>query len=542
MKLGIDFGTTRTLVAACDRGNYPVLEFSRPDGEACDHVPTISADLDGRLVHGHAALAAAQAGAPHLSSFKRLLGRFGAEHTVTIGAHAMSLLDLVTDFLAALKVEVLERSNLPKRMRRDATFECAVGVPANAHSGQRWTTLEAFRRAGFEVRALVHEPSAAGVEFAHRHRGVLNKKREHVAVYDLGGGTFDASLVCMSDERHDTVHASGEQELGGDDFDRALYDMVLERLGLDSSALEDLGLATSRRDRGGSLAISGREQALLAECRAAKEAIGPSTKRIVLELTSLARGPTEEPLVVPVAEYFERVRPLVERSVEKLSQVLARAGSAANSEDGDEGEDGDNGDDVAAELGVAAIYVVGGGSALPLVGRCLREKFGRRVLRSAHAAGATAMGLAILAATDTAPRIEEKFTRHFGLFREAEGGARKTFDRIFERGLDVPAPGQAPLVATRSYRAAHNIGQLRFLECGDVTDSGEPSGDVTPHAVVYVPYDASVRGAPLAELPITRLKADVGPRVEERYEVDASGVVKVTIRVPDDGFSQAFVL
>ena len=521
MKLGIDFGTTRTLVAAHDRGNYPVLEFSTPEGEATDHVPTVSADVDGELVHGLAARAAAERGAPHLGSFKRLLGRFGPEHAVAIGRHELTLLELITAFLASLRVELLERSNLPKRLRRDARIECAVSVPANAHSSQRWATLEAFGRAGFEVKALVHEPSAAGVEFAHRHRGVLNKKREHVAVYDLGGGTFDASLVCMGDERHDVLEAVGERELGGDDFDRLLCELALERLGLRAAELD------------------GRLPALLAECRAAKESIGPSTKRIVLELAALGRTEGEEPLVVPVAEYFERVRPLVERSVAKLTEVLARAGGTADlaAEAGVATET-----DVAAEAGVAAIYVVGGASSLPLVGRVLREKFGRRVLRSSHAAGATAMGLAILAAGDDPPRIGEQFTRHLGVFREADAGERKVFDRIFERGTLVPEVGAAPLVRRRTYRAAHNVGQLRFIECGDVGPGGEPIGDITPSSLVYVPYDAAVRDASLKDVAIARTAVDLGPSIEERYQVDASGVVTVTIENLDDGFTQAFVL
>ena len=105
-------------------------------------------------------------------------------------------------------------------------------MPANAHSTQRFVTLDAFRNAGFEVRGMINKPSAAGLEYAHRHEETISSRREHVVIYDLGGGTFDAALVLIAGGKHDVVATSGVARLGGDDFDTALLDLALETGGV----------------------------------------------------------------------------------------------------------------------------------------------------------------------------------------------------------------------------------------------------------------------------------------------------------------------
>jgi molecular chaperone DnaK (HSP70) len=116
VRLGIDFGTTRTLVACVDRGNFPVVAFTDNDGESHDHIPSVVAEVDGRVVYGFDAVAAERAGAPSLRSFKRLLAApdVTGHLPVTIGATSMPLLDLLTGFLSAVKT-ALATSKLPCR-------------------------------------------------------------------------------------------------------------------------------------------------------------------------------------------------------------------------------------------------------------------------------------------------------------------------------------------------------------------------------------------------------------------------------------------
>jgi molecular chaperone DnaK (HSP70) len=504
MRLGIDFGTTRTVVAVHDRGNYPVVAFSRADGDLVDHFPTVSAELDGQLVHGLEAEEAEREGAPSLRSWKRLLGMLRQEEPIRIGQLSVKPIELVTSFLVALRRALFERSNVASLLSEP--LECVVSVPANAHSTQRFVTLDGFRRAGFEVFAVINEPSAAGIEYAHRHASTLNSKREHVIVYDLGGGTFDAALVHVAGSAHDVVLTGGVSQLGGDDFDAQLCAMALERAG---RAFPD---------------DAQRRSDLLRECRAAKESIHANSKRIVLDLAGLGDDAPEEPVVLQVNDFYERTRPLVLATLDALEPII----SVLHEEEG-----GD----------LAGIYMVGGATGLPVVPRVVRERFGRRVHRSPQPAAATAIGCAIAAASgESAPLLlSERFTRHFGVFREADVGQRSVFDGIFELGTPMPQQGAEPVVVTRRYRAMHNVGHFRFVESALLDARGDPSGDITPHAEILVAFDPSLEPGSLSGVPIERLPGE-GPMVEERYEVDAAGVIAVTITDLDANRRARFVL
>src|SRR5688572_27221816 len=207
MHLGIDFGTTRSVVALADRGNYPVITFTGHDGDAYEYYPSICAVNGAEFRFGFDALATnGQPGWELHRSFKRFLHAAdgGFDRDATLGEHRLRLVELVARFLQQLKLDLETRSSLPKGVKVDQ-LPIALAVPANAHSGARLITLEAFRLAGFQVVAMLNEPSAAGVEYAHRYRSTITSKRENVLVYDLGGGTFDTTLVLMSDRKHDVL-------------------------------------------------------------------------------------------------------------------------------------------------------------------------------------------------------------------------------------------------------------------------------------------------------------------------------------------------
>jgi molecular chaperone DnaK (HSP70) len=509
VRLGIDLGTTRTVVAAVDRGNYPVLGFVTPEGDLVDHYPTVTAEVGGELVHGFRAVTAARGGAPWLGSWKRLFSDHGAQEVVTIGSARVTLCDLATSFLASLREDILTTSNLPTTPT--GPLEVMISVPANSHSTQRFLTIEAFRGAGFDVRGMLNEPSAAGLEYAHRHKATINSRREHVIIYDLGGGTFDAALVLIAGGHHDVIATSGIARLGGDDFDAVLLDFALETAGVKRS----IGPAERR--------------ALMHECRAAKEAIHPNSRRIVLDLVALDPTGMSGGVTVGVSEYYERVRALVDRSMEALDPVLRAQTADAQGEGITEAE-------------LAGIYVVGGASGLPLVPRVLRERFGRRVHRSTYPSAAIAIGLAIAADAGVAVPVREHFTRHLGVFRERDRGAHVSFDRIFEKGTPMPGGGEPPLMTSRVYRAAHDLGHFRFVECGALDSGGGPCGDITPHAEIRFPFARELRGAEgLGERTVQRLPGE-GPRIEEKYEVDAAGVIAVTITDLDAGYAERHVL
>jgi molecular chaperone DnaK (HSP70) len=500
VRLGIDFGTTHTVVALVDRGNYPVVSF-----EGSDFVPSLVAarDADGALRFGlDAAAVRHEPGWSVLKSFKRLLNDAGPGTEAEIGERRYPLATLLTGFLARLKEDLLTRSN--SGLSAGDPMETAVSVPANASSAQRFLMLDAFRRAGFPVVALLNEPSAAGFEYAQRFRATLTAKKEYVVVYDLGGGTFDASLLRMTGKTNEVVSTSGVRRLGGDDFDEAILQAVLKAAGVKRVA-------------------RGVRPLLLEECARQKEAVGPNTRRFPVDLSALSR----DPVSLPIEEIWEACSPLAEKTLRAIEPLFESAGPDETGVTWSE---------------VAGLYVVGGAGAFPLVARLLKERFGeKRIRRSPHPFAATAIGLAIFLDRDAGWTLSERLTRHFGVFRETASGADIAFDPIFVKDTPLPRPGEPPLVAVRCYRAAHNLGHFRYLECSRVKED-RPDGDVTPWDEIRFPFDRGLRDiANLDTLPVVRREAE-GPEVEEAYVCGADGAITVTLTNRDDGFTRTFRL
>ncbi len=517
MGLGIDFGTTRTVVAYADRGNYPVVSFESDTGDLVEWYPSVVAERAGELRFGFDALATLDDPSfSQVRSFKRLLGgkHVASSGVVRVGSTRMPVAELVTRFIAALAQALRTRSNLPANLRSADRLDAVVATPANAFCTQRFLTLEAFRKAGFTVRAMLNEPSAAGFEYSHRHARTITSRREHVIVYDLGGGTFDASLVRMSGTSHDVVTTAGIAELGGDDFDRVLLDLAVERAGVDLGAQPAFV-----RER------------LLDRCRDAKEALTTNTRRVTIDLgDAVGDGHGDGQVNLPVNDYYDLCAPLVERTLDVLATVVAREGDAQPGADG-------------LSPDVAGLYVVGGASSLPVVGRVLRARFGRRVHRSPYPHAAVCIGLAIASDPEAGFLLDDRFSRNFGVFREAHGGEQASYDPIFTREMPLPQPGEPPMTIERRYRAMHDIGHFRFFECAAFDDAGHPRGEIAPLTDVLFPFASRLRGGDLdlSRVPVRRLEG-TGPLVSERYDVDACGTVQVTLQDLESGFARTHVI
>jgi molecular chaperone DnaK len=496
MRVGIDFGTTHTVAAVVDRGNYPVVSF-----DGVDTWPSLIAANDaGALRFGlDAAAVRHDPGWSVLRSFKRLLSDAGPRTTVELAGRCYPLADLFTGFLAQLKGDLQTRSNA--ELAPGERVEAAISVPANASSAQRFLTLDAFTQAGFEVIALLNEPSAAGFEYAHRYRSTITAKREHVLIYDLGGGTFDASLLKMTGRLNEVVTSEGIQRLGGDDFDEAILKLIRKGAGL------------RKLD-------AGARDLLLEECAVRKEAVGPNTRRFLVDLSAIGKPPFS----CPIDDVYAACGPLVDDTVSVLSRAL-------------QDQDGDDVD----WSEVAGIYVVGGAGSFPLIARMLRTAFDeKRVKRSLHPFAATAIGLAVFLDKESGFALSERLSRHFGVFREALAGEDVCFDPIVPKGAQLPIAGQPPFVVTRTYRAAHNIGHFRFVECSRLRD-GRPDGDVTPYEPVFFPFDPDLDDDDdLRRRPVRR--SDSGPDVEERYVVTPGGAVEVTLTTRPAHLSRTFRL
>jgi molecular chaperone DnaK (HSP70) len=510
MKLGVDFGTTRTVVAHADRGNYPVVSFLDERGDASDWFPSVVAERGGELFFGFEALALGETGVV-VRSFKRLLSDPGAVpgKPVSVGSVTLGLGELIRRFLLALREALETRSNL--KSQATTALRSVVAVPANAHAAQRLVTLEAFRAAGFAPAAMLNEPSAAGFEYTHRHRTTLTSKRDQVVVYDLGGGTFDASLVRMRGNRHEVLATAGINQLGGDDFDDVLVDLVCDAASLSRAELNQRAL-----------------ERLVSQCRDAKERLNPSSRKIAIDLEHVLEQPHPE-VTLPVARFYEACTPLVERSIEAMVPVMTRLEAAP------EGAPDD----------LAGIYVVGGASELPIVARALRDRFGRRVHRSPYPSAAIAIGLAIACDDEAGFELADRYSRTFGVFREGAAGSEITFDPIFTSETALPEVRGAGAGATvrfrRDYRAAHNVGHFRFLECSTVGEDGRPRGDMTVSGDVLFPFDPRLGDVgDLRGVEVQRMGE--GPHIEEEYSLDENGIVAVTIRNVDLGYEREYRL
>ncbi|NWG13303.1 MAG: Hsp70 family protein [Acidobacteria bacterium] len=507
MRVGIDLGTTHTVVAVAHRGNYPVVSFQTDGGEVHQWYPAIVGARSDELAYGLDAYDKQHAeGWTFLRSFKRLLSQHGPDTPVRIGDRQVPLLELLAGYLTQLRRDLRERSNLEIGPRD--TLDSFIAVPANANSNQRFLTAEGFRRAGFNVIGMINEPSAAGIEYAERfaNRG-LTGRRVFLAVYDLGGGTFDSSVIGMKDQQHEVITDEGISELGGDDFDAILLDLALSRLG-NPAEIDELARFE-----------------LLEECRRQKESLSPNRRRITIDVSRAFKGAGE--VIVPVDEFYERCAPLVELTVEALERAMERALEKIG----------------IGWLDVAAVYLTGGSSDLPIVGRLLRERYGRRVRRSPFPYSATAIGLAIAADSGRTHELHEHFTRYFGLWRESDCGRRVVFDTIFAKDTPLLGPSDPPLTRIRTYNPAHNIGHYSFLECSRLSPEGEPDGDITPWGDILFELDPSLYGrSGLSESAVRRMESLSDQLIEERYTCDARGVITVTIANLTAGYERTYTI
>jgi molecular chaperone DnaK (HSP70) len=510
MKLGVDFGTNRIVVAAADRGNYPLVSFEAPDGTTPDWYPSLialrggggSSENDDRRYGWDAWDAQADDSWIVIRSIKRFLEDAGPQTLLDLGEQRVNITGLMNGLARALFQSLHEKSNL--RIRSGEALQIVLGVPAHANSNQRFLTVEAFRAAGFEVLGVLNEPSAASIEFGHRQRQ-SRTSQETILVYDLGGGTFDASLVTLDEKVHHVIASEGIPTIGGDDFDYILAELALDAAGIRAAARDNITAALWFR--------------LLEECRIKKESLNPNSRRVVIDLEQV--NPAWANVQVPVTEFYKGARPLVEETISAAEELLSKHEAAQ----------------------FEALYITGGGSELPLVARTLRERFGRRVRRSAYARSATAIGLAIQADQPERYRLSEGLTRFFGVWREADSGSRIIFDPLLEKGTPLPSPGQPSLAIHRVYCPVHNIGHFRFLECSHRAADGAPTGEITFWDEIRFPFDPDLAtNGELTSVPVTHSPHAGAARIEEVYQCDSGGSIAVTIANESAGYSRTYRL
>jgi molecular chaperone HscA len=402
--VGIDLGTTHSLVAALRHGSPECL----PDAQGRVLLPSVVRYLDGgRRQVGWAALPGLVEDPAHtVASAKRFMGRRLADLQDTqrlpyAFVDGPGMVAVATPQGPKTPVEVAAEILATLRQRAEDSFDtdelfgAVITVPAYFDDGQRQATKDAAQLAGLNVLRLISEPTAAALAYGldHGSEGLY-------AVYDLGGGTFDVSLLRLQRGVFEVVATGGDTALGGDDIDHALAAHALQRCGVQASSAAD-------------------KRAALLAARAAKEALS-SAASAAWECTIGGRALA---LAVERTELEALARPLVERTVQTLRRVLrdARVG-------GDE---------------VQGVVMVGGATRMPLVRESVRTLFGAgwsgRVLTDVNPDEVVALGAAVQAnalaghSAGGEPLLLDVIALSLGL--ETMGGL---VERIVERNTTIP--------------------------------------------------------------------------------------------------------
>ena len=458
--IGIDLGTTNSCVAVMEGGQPTVI----PNAEGARTTPSVVAFTKSgeRLVGEPAKRQAVTNADKTISSIKR---HMGTDYRVAIDEKIYSPQEISAMILQKMKADA-------ENYLGEKVTEAVITVPAYFNDAQRQATKDAGKIAGLEVKRIINEPTAAALAY-----GLDNEKEQKIMVYDLGGGTFDVSIIEIGDGVIEVLSTAGNNHLGGDDFDQKVADYMISEF----KKKEGVDLSTDK------MAMQRIKEA--AE-KAKKELSSATTTNINLPFISMnANGPLHFDMDLTRAKFDELTHDLVEKTAEPVRRALSDAGLSAS------------------ELG--QVLLVGGSTRVPAVQDKVKQLTGKEPSKTLNPDECVALGAAVqggkLAGDAGAGDILLLDVTPLSLSIETMGGIAT---RLIERNTTIPTKKSQIFSTAADNQTAVDInvvqGERQFAR--DNKSLGQFRLDGIPPAR---------RGV---------------PQIEVTFDIDANGIVNVSAK------------